>query len=132
MESQKSTQKLRNRLFIGGIHAKVTESTLLKYFSSFGDIIKAQVMRDPRKKISKGYGFITCKKVSTAKKIMNCTNHMLMGRRIDVGKAAAKWETDSVKKQHREKKIFVTGIGLEVDESKDFNFKFTKILTSSR
>ena len=118
MDTTKSSHKLRNRLFIGGLQARVDEMTLLQYFSQFGEIIKAQVMRCPRRNISKGYGFITCKKVSTAKKIINYPNHMLLGRGIDVGKAAAKWETEEVKKLTRAKKIFITGIGLEITEGK--------------
>ena len=51
---------------------------------------------------------------------MNHPSHFLLGRKIDVGKAASKWETGQVKKELREKKLFVTGIGLEVDQSKRF------------
>ena len=118
METKKPQQKLRNRLFVGGLQALVTESSLIEYFSTFGEIIKAQVMRDPKRHISKGYGFITCKKISTARKIMKYEGHEINGRKIDVGKAAAKWETDTVKNELRQKKIFITGIGLEVSDRK--------------
>lgn len=112
------TSSQSNRVFVGGIHADVTEDILFDYFSKFGYIEKVQIMKDKFKGISKGYGFVTCQSDSTALLIFNTKVHNLYGRNMDIGKAAEKWESKDVKKNLRLRKIFISGVGIEIEESK--------------
>jgi RNA recognition motif-containing protein len=114
--TRKSSQS--NRVFVGGIHADVTEDILFDYFSNFGGIQKVQIMKDKVKGISKGYGFVTCHKEETALLIFNTKDHYLFGRNMDIGKAAEKWESKEVKKNLRLRKIFISGVGSEIQEGK--------------
>ncbi|EFJ52313.1 hypothetical protein VOLCADRAFT_72703 [Volvox carteri f. nagariensis] len=47
------------RIFVGDIGNEVTDDLLAKSFSKYSSFAKAKVVRDPRTKKSKGYGFVS-------------------------------------------------------------------------
>lgn len=46
------------KLFVGGIPYDTSDETLREYFTQFGDIVEAVVIRD-RDNNSRGYGFVS-------------------------------------------------------------------------
>ena len=109
--------KVSSRLFVGGIDASISEEDLEIYFSQFGEIMKAEVIRDKRTRISKGYGFIKCRDKDTAQIILN-QRHRIGNRNIDVNNAAEKWETSTTKNNLYEKKLFISGITPNIENGK--------------
>lgn len=64
-------------LYVGNIHYHVRPHELRKFFEKYGDIESLKIIRDPRTKRSKGYGFVKFKKstdAATAQKQTNAFN----------------------------------------------------------
>ena len=55
---------------------------LQKYFSQFGQVTSAVVMRDTLTKRSRGFGFVSFKDNAAADKAMECTEHVINDRRV--------------------------------------------------
>lgn len=47
------------KIFVGGLHASTTIEVLRQFFSSYGQVLDAQVMLDRESARSKGFGFVT-------------------------------------------------------------------------
>jgi transformer-2 protein len=47
-----------SNLFVTGIHPRLSEAEISKMFEKYGDVEKAQIMRDPHTKESRGFGFV--------------------------------------------------------------------------
>lgn len=47
------------KLFIGGLDYRTTDDSLKKHFEKWGEIVDVVVMKDPKTKRSRGFGFIT-------------------------------------------------------------------------
>lgn len=56
-----SEQDKQARLFVGGLSTETTSETLQSYFSTYGELIEAQVILDKRSKHSRGFGFVAFK-----------------------------------------------------------------------
>lgn len=97
----------------------ITEEDLKDYFSRFGAIKSAEIKRDKKKKVSKGYGFIRCCDQQTLDMIMN-TKHELYGRKIDVNRAFEKEETDLCKRENHARKIFIDNLSKRITKGKKF------------
>jgi RNA recognition motif-containing protein len=54
------------KLFVGGLSFTTTDEALNDYFSTFGPIKEAIVMRNPSSKRSRGFGFVTYVETSSA------------------------------------------------------------------
>ncbi|KAH8923206.1 RNA-binding domain-containing protein, partial [Atractiella rhizophila] len=48
-----------NNLHVSGLSSRVDDEDLIEAFSKFGKVTKAQVMRDPQTRDSRGFGFVT-------------------------------------------------------------------------
>lgn len=107
------------RLFVGGIDPTVTEIDLIDYFSRFGGIKGAEIKRDKRTKISKGYAFIRCMDPDTEQLIINLP-HQINGRNIDVNKAIEKSQTEIVKKSIYGRKLFIENVDSSLKDSEFF------------
>ena len=46
------------KLFIGGLDYRTTDESLKTYFDQFGEIVDVVVMKDPKTKKSRGFGFV--------------------------------------------------------------------------
>ena len=49
----------KTRLFVGGLKFSSEDRVLFEYFSKFGDIKEAVIIRDRNNGFSKGYGFVS-------------------------------------------------------------------------
>ena len=73
---------------MSGLSTRVEDRDLEDIFAKFGRIAKAQVMRDPHTKESRGFAFVTMEEVADAEAAMAGLNATeLMGRVINVEKA---------------------------------------------
>jgi RNA recognition motif-containing protein len=73
------------KLFVGGLSFATTEDGLLAYFSKFGVVKEAIVMRNPSSKRSRGFGFVTYEKAATATKCVEFSGHHVVDdQEVDV------------------------------------------------
>lgn len=107
------------RLFVGGIDPTVTETDLIDYFSRFGGIKEAEIKRNKKSKISKGYAFIRCRDNVTEDLILSLP-HQINGRNIDVNRAVEKSQTEVIKKSIYGRKLFIENVGTNLKDSKGF------------
>jgi len=96
------------KMFVGGLSWQTTEEGLKEYFSKFGAVAEAMVMRDPTTKHSRGFGFVTFADTDGVDKVIEFGTHELDGKKIDPKVAFPK--RSNPKMVTRTKKIFVGGL----------------------
>ncbi|KAL9903272.1 RNA-binding protein Musashi homolog Rbp6 isoform 9-T12 [Glossina fuscipes fuscipes] len=96
------------KMFIGGLSWQTSPESLKDYFSRFGDISEAMVMKDPSTRRSRGFGFITFSDPASVDKVLAQGTHELDGKKVDP-KVAFPRRTHP-KMVTRTKKIFVGGL----------------------
>ena len=77
-----------SNLFVTGIHPKLTESEVSRLFEKYGEVEKAQIMRDPHTKESRGFGFVkmvTSDQADAAKDGLQ--GEVIEGRTLSIEKA---------------------------------------------
>merc|ERR1719498_2024568 len=72
------------KIFVGGLNPSTTGQTLREYFSSFGPVMDAKVIREGEK--SKGFGFVQFKDCIPAE-VLEASAHIIDQRRCGVGPA---------------------------------------------
>ena len=114
-------------MFIGGLSWQTTEDSLQDYFSRFGPVAEALVMRDPATKHSRGFGFVTFAEPAGVEAVTAAGQHQLDGKKIDPKVAFPK--ESSPKMVTRTKKIFVGGLSTTttLEEVKAYFTKFGEI-----
>ncbi|KII69132.1 RNA-binding protein 38 [Thelohanellus kitauei] len=75
------------KLFVGGLPFTSNDDALYNYFSQFGEILEAVVIRDHITRASKGYGFVTMKDLASAKRALSNPNPKIDGRICNVNYA---------------------------------------------
>ncbi|XP_036216269.1 RNA-binding protein Musashi homolog Rbp6 isoform X1 [Bactrocera oleae] len=96
------------KMFIGGLSWQTSPESLRDYFSRFGDISEAMVMKDPTTRRSRGFGFITFSDPASVDKVLTQGTHELDGKKIDPKVAFPR--RAHPKMVTRTKKIFVGGL----------------------
>ena len=71
--------------------------SLKEYFSKFGPVAEAMVMRDPTTKHSRGFGFVTYADTEAVEKVIQFGIHNLDGKKIDPKVAFPKESTPKVR-----------------------------------
>ncbi|KAK6947028.1 RNA recognition motif domain [Dillenia turbinata] len=120
------------KLFIGGISWDTDEVRLKEYFSSFGEVVEAVIMRDRTTGRARGFGFIVFADPAVAERVV-MEKHMIDGRMVEAKKAVPKDDQHILNRNSnstlgspgpgRTKKIFVGGLPPTVTES-DFKKYF--------
>lgn len=107
------------KMFIGGLSAITTEDSLRAFFSQFGEVVDAIVMRDPATKRSRGFGFISFSDISAVDKAMdkNARPHIIDGKTVDSKRALPRPESGKGEAGSSVKKIFVGGLKENHDEN---------------
>lgn len=83
------------KLYVGNLPFSVTEESLKKAFSEFGDIEEANLIVDKFSNRSKGFGFVTFSDDEAAKKAIAEMNEKdFEGRPLKVSEAKPKEEGD--------------------------------------
>ncbi|KAM7355428.1 RNA-binding protein 6 isoform 4-T5 [Cochliomyia hominivorax] len=96
------------KMFIGGLSWQTSPESLKDYFSRFGEISEAMVMKDPATRRSRGFGFITFSDPTSVDKVLAQGTHEIDGKKVDP-KVAFPRRTHP-KMVTRTKKIFVGGL----------------------
>ena len=73
------------KIFVGGVARDVDEGILTSYFSQFGNVVLASVMRD-KFGISRGFGFVAFDPPSVAQTVLSQI-HIIEGRTIEIKQA---------------------------------------------
>ncbi|KAE8713089.1 Heteroproteinous nuclear ribonucleoprotein 1 [Hibiscus syriacus] len=120
------------KLFIGGIAWDTNEERLKEYFSSFGDVIEAVIMKDRTTGRARGFGFIVFADPAVAERVIK-EKHNIDGRMVEAKKAVPRDDQNimsrSASSNHGSpgpgstRKIFVGGLASTVTEN-DFKKYF--------
>ncbi len=70
VENGEAEIKITTNLYIGHLSMNITDEMLRETFKNYGDIIDCKVMIHTITKLSKGYGFITYKDISSIQKVI--------------------------------------------------------------
>ncbi|CAH2069806.1 unnamed protein product [Thlaspi arvense] len=123
------------KLFIGGISWDTDEEKLRDYFSKYGDVVEAVIMRDRATGRARGFGFIVFADPSVAERVI-MEKHIIDGRTVEAKKAVPR-DDQQVLKRHaspihlmspvhggggRTKKIFVGGLPSSITEAEFKNY----------
>ncbi|XP_039021222.1 heterogeneous nuclear ribonucleoprotein 1-like isoform X1 [Hibiscus syriacus] len=120
------------KLFIGGISWDTNEERLKEYFSSFGEVVDAVIMKDRTTGRARGFGFIVFSDPAIAEKVIK-EKHNIDGRMVEAKKAVPRDDQNIMSRSTssiqgspgpgRTRKIFVGGLASTVTES-DFKKYF--------
>ncbi|KAL0843778.1 hypothetical protein Bca101_017024 [Brassica carinata] len=123
------------KLFIGGISWDTDEEKLREYFSNYGDVVEAVIMRDRATGRARGFGFIVFADPSVAERVI-LEKHIIDNRTVEAKKAVPRDDHQQVllKRQaspihhlmspggNRTKKIFVGGLPSSITEAEFKNY----------
>ncbi|URD99243.1 RNA recognition motif containing protein [Musa troglodytarum] len=121
------------KLFIGGISWDTNEDSLRKYFSAFGEVVEAVIMKDRATGRARGFGFVVFADPAVTERVVT-EKHTIDGRMVEAKKAVPRDDHQFLNKNSSSvhgspapghtKKIFVGGLAstiTEVDFKKYFD-----------
>ncbi|XP_059478758.1 heterogeneous nuclear ribonucleoprotein A1, A2/B1 homolog isoform X3 [Neocloeon triangulifer] len=120
------------KLFIGGLDYKTTEESLKSYFEQWGEIVDVVVMKDPKTKRSRGFGFITYSNSRMVDDAQNARPHRVDGREVEPKRAVPRQDINKPESGATVKKLFVGGLSDAIgeDELRDYFTQFGEITSS--
>ncbi|XP_070072524.1 heterogeneous nuclear ribonucleoprotein A1 isoform X1 [Drosophila takahashii] len=104
------------KLFIGGLDYRTTDENLKGHFEKWGNIVDVVVMKDPRTKRSRGFGFITYSHSSMIDEAQKSRPHKIDGRVVEPKRAVPRQDIDSPNAGATVKKLFVGALKDDHDE----------------
>merc|ERR1712096_213905 len=87
------------KLFIGGLPRDTTSTHMKEYFSTFGKVADAIIMKDYETGKPRGFGFVLFEEKETVDKVLQAEKHELNGGKVEPKKC-----------EKKEGKMFVGGI----------------------
>jgi RNA recognition motif-containing protein len=78
------------KIFVGGIEGTVSTEELKDFFSNFGEVKEAVVLKNIQTNASRGFGFVTFEDSRIADQLIRENNCVLKGKRMDVKPAEPK------------------------------------------
>ncbi|KAJ0801456.1 putative RNA recognition motif domain, nucleotide-binding alpha-beta plait domain superfamily [Helianthus annuus] len=125
------------KLFVGGIAWDTNEERLQEYFSSFGEVLEAVIMKDHTTGRARGFGFVVFADPAVAERVIK-EKHHIDGRMVEAKKAVPREDQSTISRNsgsvqsspgpNRTRKIFVGGLASTVTES-DFRRYFEQFGT---
>ncbi|KAI3673701.1 hypothetical protein L6452_39828 [Arctium lappa] len=129
------------KLFVGGISWETDEGRLKEYFSGYGEVVEAVIMRDRITGRARGFGFVVFADAAVAERVV-MEKHMIDGRTVEAKKAVPREDHHGPNRNNggiqgspvaaapggRTKKIFVGGLASTVTET-DFKKYFEQFGT---
>ncbi|KAM0955910.1 hypothetical protein ACFX2A_024747 [Malus domestica] len=125
------------KLFIGGISWDTNEERLKEYFSSFGEVVEAVIMKDRTTGRARGFGFVVFSDPAVADSVI-MEKHNIDGRMVEAKRAVPRDDQNILGRSSgsihgspgpgRTRKIFVGGLASTVTES-DFKKYFEQFGT---
>ncbi|CAN7117168.1 unnamed protein product [Brassica rapa subsp. narinosa] len=127
------------KLFIGGISWDTNEERLKEYFSSFGEVIEAVILKDRTTGRARGFGFVVFADPAVAETVIT-EKHNIDGRLVEAKKAVPRDDQNTATRSNssslqgspggRTRKIFVGGLPSSITES-DFKTYFEQFGTTT-
>lgn len=102
-------------VFVGGFKICTSEKDLVDYFSGFGQISKAQIIRNKANNISKGYGFVSTDSAAVYEAILKAP-HSLGDRKLDCMPSFHKRGSPELFDTFSRLKVFIGGITSELSD----------------
>ncbi|XP_037867685.1 heterogeneous nuclear ribonucleoprotein 87F isoform X1 [Bombyx mori] len=102
--------EVHRKIFIGGLNYKTTDESLKTHFVKWGEIVDVVVMKDPKTKRSRGFGFITYSKAHMVDDAQNNRPHKIDGRFVETKRAVARQDIKNPEAGATVKKLFIGGI----------------------
>ncbi|MQL94785.1 hypothetical protein Taro_027450, partial [Colocasia esculenta] len=125
------------KLFIGGISWDTNEERLKEYFSNYGEVLEAVIMKDRTTGRARGFGFVVFADPAVAERVV-MEKHTIDGRMVEAKKAVPRQDQHILSRNSspvhgspspaRTKKIFVGGLASTVTEN-DFRKYFERFGT---
>ncbi|GAV74595.1 RRM_1 domain-containing protein [Cephalotus follicularis] len=119
-------QSDNGKLFIGGISWDTNEERLKDYFSAFGEVMEAVIMKDRTTGRARGFGFVVFADPAVADRVIK-EKHNIDGRMVEAKKAVPRDDQNMMSRNSssiqgspgpgRTRKIFVGGLASTVTES---------------
>ncbi|XP_038996396.1 heterogeneous nuclear ribonucleoprotein 1-like [Hibiscus syriacus] len=119
------------KLFIGGIAWDTNEERLKEYFSSFGEVMEAVIMKDRATGRARGFGFVVFADPAVAERVIK-EKHSIDGRMVEAKKAVPRDDQSIMSRSTSSihgspgpgstRKIFVGGLASTVTESDFKNY----------
>ncbi|KAK6766949.1 hypothetical protein RB195_026298 [Necator americanus] len=75
------------KMFIGGLSHETNDDALRVYFTQWGPVVDAIVIRDPTTKQSRGFGFVTFATIASLEAAMMDRPHIIAGKTVDSKRA---------------------------------------------
>ncbi|XGW33809.1 hypothetical protein V3C99_017903 [Haemonchus contortus] len=75
------------KMFIGGLSHEANDDALRAYFTQWGPVVDAIVIRDPTTKQSRGFGFVTFATIASLEAAMINRPHVIAGKTVDSKRA---------------------------------------------
>ncbi|CAN1242405.1 Heterogeneous nuclear ribonucleoprotein 1 [Linum perenne] len=117
------------KLFIGGISWDTDEERLNEYFTKYGEVVEAVIMRDRATGRARGFGFVVFADPAVAGRVI-MDKHVIDGRTVEAKKAVPRDDQHILNRNistnspgpGRTKKIFVGGLASTVTETDFKNY----------
>ncbi|GAB0092789.1 Heterogeneous nuclear ribonucleoprotein 87F [Sergentomyia squamirostris] len=119
------------KLFIGGLDYRTTDESLKSHFEKWGKVVDVVVMKDPKTKRSRGFGFITYSRAYMVDDAQNARPHKVDGRVVEPKRAVPRQDIVRPDAGATVKKLFVGGLKDEHDEEnlREYFCKFGTVLS---
>lgn len=104
------------KLFIGGLDYRTTDDSLKAHFEQWGKVVDVVVMKDPKTKRSRGFGFITYSRAYMVDDAQNARPHKVDGRVVEPKRAVPRQDINRPDAGATVKKLFVGGLKNEHEE----------------
>ncbi|XP_032289853.1 ribonucleoprotein RB97D [Drosophila virilis] len=108
------------KIFVGGLSINTTAETMRQFFSQFGVVSDAVVMRDPISNRSRGFGFVTYVEPGAVENVQRARPHIIDSKTVDTKRAFPRHEFNKAighLSNIKTNKIFLGGLKDCHDES---------------
>ncbi|CAK1579271.1 unnamed protein product [Parnassius mnemosyne] len=102
--------EVHRKIFIGGLNYRTTDESLKAHFEKWGEIVDVVVMKDPKTKRSRGFGFITYSKAHMVDDAQNARPHTIDTRVVETKRAVARQDIKNPEAGATVRKLFIGGI----------------------
>ncbi|KAH8388315.1 hypothetical protein KR093_003839, partial [Drosophila rubida] len=120
------------KIFVGGLSINTTAEMMRMFFSQFGQVADAVVMRDPISNRSRGFGFVTYAEPESVENVQRARPHIIDSKTVDTKRAFPRHEFNKAVghlSNIKTNKIFLGGLKDCHDEAslRDYFRKFGNV-----